>query len=176
MLYPEIGKEVHQVRCNNEKCAKILKHEYSDGVFVCTVDVAPSWDGIFKKNVRTVISPAPELYIIHDSIECDCDVSFRANTYGHMNGNVIENDNIKLYVHTMNWMPEKITCEDDGTDGNGTAVNQLRLFGRGTDLITVFELSNGESKALVDNNTIKYKNITVKFDGEAVVINDRKII
>lgn len=174
VLYPELGFEVHQVKHNSEKCAKILKHGYSDGLFICSIDVAPAWDGIYKKNVRTVISPDPNLYIIHDSIECDCDVSFRANTYGNMEGNAIKNDNVNLYFYTMSWTPYKTVFEEDGTDGKGTPVNQLRLFGKGTELITVFELSNGESKAEVNENSIKYKNITIEFDGETFIINGKK--
>ena len=74
----------------------------------------------------------------------------------------------------MSWTPYKTVFEEDGTDGKGTPVNQLRLFGKGTELITVFELSNGESKAEVNENSIKYKNITIEFDGESFIINGKK--
>ena len=163
VLYPEVGNEAHQIRCTAGCYGKILKSQYADGCLECVVDVTTAWDGIFRKNIRTIISPDPRLYIIHDSIDCDCDVSFRANTYGKMEGNIIECNHVKMYVHTLNWTPHKMTCEPDGADGNGIGVNQLRLYGKGSELITILELAKDESRVQITDNLLKYFGMTIEW-------------
>lgn len=170
LIYPEQNAESHQAICKEGCFGRILKSEYNEGLFECAIDVSSAWEGIFKKNIRRIISPNAKLFIFHDSVECDCDISFRLNTYGRLNGNVIDLDGVKLYIHTLNWTPYKTIDEVEGTDARMNPVNLIKLYGKPGELVTVLELSKGDSIATVENGVLKYKDIVVEYSNGKVNI------
>lgn len=170
LIFPELEKEAHQARCVEGHHGKFLKSEYKDGRFECEIDVSPAWEGIFEKNIRRVYSPDANLFVIHDSVKCDCDVTFRLNTYGKFNGNVIDVEGVKLYIYTLNWTPDKIVDGIEGTDANENDVNLVKLYSKPGELVTVLELSKGESRAVIENGILKYKDITVEYSAGKVNI------
>ena len=174
LIYPEQSVEAHQARCKAGCFGKFLKSEYKDGFFECAIDVTPAWDGIFTKNIRRVLSPDAKLFIIHDSVDCDCDISFRLNTYGKLNGNAIDVDGVKLYIHPLNWTPYKIVDDVEGTDAGMNPVNLIKLYGKPGEVVTVLELSKGESEAIIENGLLKYKNIIIQYSNGNVNVEYEK--
>lgn len=170
LLYPELKNESHQVTGKEDCYGKFLKAEYKDNLFECVLDVASAWEGIFEKNIRTIISPDPNLFIIHDSIRCNCDVSFRLNSYGKIHNNVIDINGVKLYIHTLNWTPYKVTDDIEGTDAYLKPVNLIKLYGKPGELVTVLELAKGKSKAFIEGNKLTYGNILIEYSNGQVNI------
>lgn len=164
LLYPECDREMHQLKGDEQQQAHILDWQYEDDIFMCRMDLTNVWDGAFARNIRTVLSANPGLYIIYDDIQTEYPVSFRLNTRGEIKEGVVIGERSRIYVHPVNWQPERVVGIPEGTDSEGRPVNQLRLYSGAGDrpldgLITVLELTTGESRFKAEDIDWKQKKI-----------------
>ena len=128
---------------------KILKAEYENGNFEYATDSAPAWVDAFERNIRSISSPNPYLYVIEDDVKLNKADSacFILNTYGTITQEgddyiIVESD-IKLTITTKNWKPSKVEMGECGIDGKERPVNRLCLHAIGAEeyrLVTEIKL------------------------------------
>ena len=132
LLIPDIeGATQNLDKCG--KIGKILCSEYQNGVFRYAVDLKTAWQtGIFKKNLRTVQSSAPERFTVTDEVayrEPTASV-WNLNTYGEVtetgDGFLVTCEGIKATITPKNWRPVRFFVSESA-DGRGRRVNRLSL-------------------------------------------------
>lgn len=174
------GEILSQETGNEKFSAKILKSEYRDGLLIYSTDVTAAWNGMFKKNIRTVISPYSELYIILDELETQegMDSCFILNAYAEMkktdNGYCITDGKTNLAVYTPGRNP-KADFGAFAVDGEGTNVNRLCIHeaGQGT-FVTILELFSDEPKLKIADGKAFYQE--VEADGTCVRLRGKEIL
>ncbi len=92
------------------------------------------------------------------------------NSYGKIHNNVIDINGVKLYIHTLNWTPYKVTDDIEGTDAYLKPVNLIKLYRKPGELVTVLELAKGKSKAFIEGNKLTYGNILIEYSNGQVNI------
>ena len=133
LIMPDI-KDIKQDVGKNGMAGKILSSEYKDGVFKYSTDLTDAWqEGVFKKNIRSIVSENPAVFEISDELEYyeECASVFILNTYGEFSetssGFIISYKGISLDITPKNWKIDKVVTET-GTDGEGNRVNRLLLY------------------------------------------------
>ena len=150
---PVIGGKLADQDKNDPACSGIVTEDrYENGTLTYTTDVTPCWNGLFRKNLRSVRTDDPFRYEVCDRLELPetGTVAFILNTNGTVreeNGTwILEDGGISLTVKPENWTPARADFGIQGKDGKERPVTRLCLYAEGSnayELLTSLELHRG---------------------------------
>lgn len=133
LLLPDVPGAMQRVDAN-AKIGEILCSEYENGIFHYQTDLKSAWqEGLFEKNVRSVVSGDPHRFEITDEVSYREPTAsiFNLNTYGDVNetdeGFLVSYQGIKAKIQTKNWLPERFEMRTVA-DGMGNPVTRLSLY------------------------------------------------
>ena len=135
LLYPESpdGRQISQPP--SAKGATLTSALAVNGMLMLAADTTLSWEsGVYKRILRCVFSPAPELYLLDDEAKMvgPMPVSFRLNTRGviEQRGDEfwISCEHAALRIVPLNWTPARFVAGAEGIDSHLKPVNLLRLI------------------------------------------------
>lgn len=135
MLIPDIAGAAQNLD-KNGKIGEILYAEYKNGVLKYETDLKTAWcEGLFKKNIRSIVSDNPYSFEITDDLEYETETVsiFNLNTYGEIteteSGFEVICGDISAKITPINWKTEKavMTVLEDGRKNR---VNRLMLYSK----------------------------------------------
>jgi hypothetical protein len=125
--------------------------EVDNAIFLCS-DNTNAWDnGIFRKNIRRIFSPAPDLFFIDDAVELNNPLImvFLLNSLYPI---VKEENRFRVYgkktlldIFPADWVPHKENVETYGIDCHLRPVNVLQLeteAAKSHNLLTVVQVAS----------------------------------
>jgi hypothetical protein len=134
LLYPENDKGFIMHQPAGGYGGELKLAEYRQGTLLLVSNQEKAWEaGLFKKNIRRVVSPEPWLYIIDDEVEMNTawKMSFRVNTSydacEEENGMRIDGSRSSLRILPLNWCPQRKLAGREGLDCHLKPVNLIRL-------------------------------------------------
>ncbi len=169
LLYPESSDGLLLHQPDNVAGGKLITATEVQGILRLSCDNRDAWDsGLFIKNIRSVVSPLPALYVIDDEIEMGkaMAMSFRINTdYPVLDKTSevwVRGSQAILRIVPVNWIPSESIIGAEGINEKLEPVNLIRMLTKPSKthrLLTVLQVVPRDPKpeqlwkvSLKDNN------------------------
>jgi hypothetical protein len=134
LVYPESPEGVLMRQPGNAPGGLLTSALEHEGAILLASDNLGAWaPGLFRKNLRRVFSPTPDLYLLDDelALEQPWVVSFRLNSTYPMEARDgaywVRGERAALRVVPLNWVPSEATWDVEGVDCHLHPTHLLRL-------------------------------------------------
>jgi Heparinase II/III-like protein. len=155
--------------------------EYDRGLLLIASTQHDAWEkDLFDVNIRRIISPLPDLYILDDEIEMNeaIEMSFIINSVFPLmteaNDSYITASKTKLRIIPLNWRPDKVLTGVDGIDWALNPVNRLRLRSEARKshrLLTAVEVLNVSAVATTEFRFTSNEGISIRKGNMEITVN-----